>query len=339
MNDHLLESYNYELDSNLIANTPIIPQSKAKLLIYIRNKNKIIHTTFKDFFNYIPKDCLIVLNDTKVIKARIYGKKINNGGKVELLFHKELINNTFLVQINGKVKVGDKLIFKGDLESKILELLDDGLRVVSFSVKNKILDKQNLLDILDSIGYMPIPPYIKNNNYKDNIKSYQSVFAEHKGSIAAPTASLHFSKEDLEKLETFNHCFITLHVGAGTFFSIKTEDIRKHIMHTESFEIKNSARNKIDKATKILCIGTTTTRCIEHYIRTSQTKGECNIFISPFNKPKKVDYLLTNFHLPKSSLIMLVAGFIGLDKTKELYKTAIDLKYRFYSYGDGMLIL
>lgn len=341
MYDYSLDSYDYQLDSKLIATAPIMPKSKAKLLVYIRDEDKIIHTTFKSFFSYVPNDCLVVLNDTQVIKARIYGQKEGNSnkkGKIELLFHRALTNNTFLVQINGKVKAGDKLIFE-NLESKVLDLFDNGFRSVSFSIKNKILDKQMVLDILDNIGHMPIPPYIKREASSDDTNDYQSVFASHKGSIAAPTASLHFTKEDLTQLRCFNHCFITLHVGAGTFFSVKTNDIRQHIMHTESFEIKNDAKIKIDNATKILCIGTTSTRCVEYYARTGKTDGECDIFINPFNKPIKVDYMLTNFHLPKSSLIMLVAGFIGIEKTKELYKIATKLKYRFYSYGDGMLIL
>lgn len=342
MLDYSLESYDYKLDSNLIATSPIFPKSKAKLLVYIRDENKILHTNFSDFFNYIPKDSLIVLNDTRVIKARIYGYKVNNkerGGKIELLFHKAISNHTFLVQINGKVKIGDTLIFNNILYSKVLDLLDDGLRIVSFSMQDKLLNKKSLLNILDDIGYIPIPPYIKRESSINDAKDYQSVFAKNIGSIAAPTASLHFSKEDLKQLKYFNHCFITLHIGAGTFFNIKTNDIREHKMHKESFIINKQAKEKIDSASKILCIGTTATRCVEYYARTNITNGECDLFINPFNKPIKVDYLLTNFHLPKSSLMMLVAGFIGLDKTKELYKTAIDLEYRFYSYGDGMLIL
>lgn len=345
MNEHNLESYNYLLNESLIAKYPISPKSSAKLLVYIRDKDKIIHTTFKDFFDFIPKNCLIVCNNTKVIKARIYGYKQNNinnnlGAKIELLYHSVIDNNKFLVQIRGKVKQGDIIVFNNNLKATVLEIFDNGLRSVSFNNNNVLVDKNTILDILDSIGHMPLPPYIKRDNkINDDILDYQSIFAKNKGSIAAPTASLHFNKDDFARLKTLPHCFITLHIGAGTFFSIKDNDIRNHKMHKEKFFISQVSKNKIDNAKKILCIGTTATRCVEYYARTKKVKGKCDIFINPFNKPIKTNYILTNFHLPKSSLIMLIAGFIGLEKTKEIYQTAIKLNYRFYSYGDGMLIL
>lgn len=333
-----LESYDYKLDSTLIANTPIKPKSAAKLLIYDRTNDCIIHSSFGEFFSFIPKDTLIVLNDTKVLPARIYGKK-SSGAKIELLYHKEVVSNAFLVQVKGKLRVGDTLLFDDDLVAKVLELRDDGLRVVRFYHHNNMLDSKDIFRILEQIGHIPLPPYIKREDRKEDRMDYQSVFAKHLGSIAAPTASLHFSDDDMKKIACLNHCFISLHIGAGTFFNVESSDIRKHKMHKESYVISKKAKEKIDNANKILCIGTTATRCVEHYARSGIDAGECDIFINPLNPPLRTNYLLTNFHLPKSSLIMLVAGFIGLEKTKEIYQIAMDKKYRFYSYGDAMLIL
>lgn len=333
-----LQSYDYKLDSSLIANTPIKPKSAAKLLVYDRKSDSITHSTFKDFFSFIPKDTLIVLNDTKVLPARIYGRKLS-GAKVELLYHKALDKNTFLAQIKGRVKVGDTLEFGNMLSAKVLELRDSGLRVLRFYHQNNMLDSTKLISILEQVGHIPLPPYIKREDRDEDKIDYQSVFAKNLGSIAAPTASLHFSPSDFKKLQSLNHCFISLHIGAGTFFSVESSDIREHKMHKESYEISNISKEKIDNADKILCIGTTATRCIEHYARSGIEKGECDIFINPLNPPLKTNFLLTNFHLPKSSLIMLVAGFIGVEKTKEIYDIAIEKRYRFYSYGDGMLIL
>lgn len=337
LSPNLTQSYDYFLPSDKIANKPIYPKSAAKLLVYNRANKSITHANFGDFFSFVPKDCLIVLNDTKVLKARILGHKAS-GGAIELLYHKNLGEN-FLVQIKGRVKKNDELIFKNDLSAKILELLENGLRIVQFVKNNRILNQNELLIELENIGQMPIPPYIKRQSDKSDIKYYQSVFAKNIGSIAAPTASLHFSKRDLERIKKLNHCFITLHVGAGTFFEVESSDINHHKMHKENFFIAPDSALKLQQAKKILAIGTTAARCVEFYAKSQQTSGECDIFIHPLNPPRKVDYLLTNFHLPKSSLIMLVAGFIGLETTLEIYSIARELDYRFYSYGDGMLVL
>ncbi|RDU62869.1 tRNA preQ1(34) S-adenosylmethionine ribosyltransferase-isomerase QueA [Helicobacter sp. MIT 14-3879] len=333
-----LEAYNYNLPQKLIAKNPIYPKSKAKLLVYKKNEDKVIHTSFKYFFDFIPKDCLIVLNDTKVLPARIYGKK-QSGAKIELLYHKTIKKNKFLVQIKGKVKVNDILEFDDNLICNILELKDNGLRIVEFYKNNKLLDSINLFKILESIGHTPLPPYIKRKDDINDRLNYQSVFAKNLGSIAAPTASLHFSKNDINKIKKLNHCFITLHIGAGTFFNVEADDITKHKIHKEDYFISDIAKEKIDNAKKILCIGTTATRCVEYYTKTKILNGECDIFIHPLNPPLKTKYLLTNFHLPKSTLLMLVSSFIGLSKTKSIYEIAKENQYRFYSYGDGMLII
>lgn len=341
-----LQSYDYKLDSKLIALKPIFPKSAAKLLIYDRKSDKITHTSFKNLFSFIPKDCLIVLNDTKVIPARIFGKK-PSGAKIELLYHKHLTNHTFLAQIKGKVKINDTLIFH-NIIAKVLELGENGLRVVEFYDENNILLGVNaIMDFLNKHGRIPLPPYIKRSDDSSDKANYQSIFAKNIGSIAAPTASLHLSDDDMENIYKQKHCFITLHIGAGTFFSVESQDITKHKMHEEYIFIPKDSALKIAKEKKILCIGTTSARCVEYFWQnlksqkdiTSDFCGQCDIFINPLNPPCKTTHLLTNFHLPKSSLIMLVSGFIGLEKTLEIYQIAQKLKYRFYSYGDGMLIL
>lgn len=341
MNDEALESYDYNLPQELIALNPIIPKNNAKLLVYKRDSNTIIHSNFGNFFDFIPKDCLIVLNDTKVIKARIFGYK-KSGGKIELLYHNAIDYNTFKVQIRGKVKSGDEIIFSNNFKAIIQDqnsISENGIRIVKFYKDSKILDSNQILKILDEIGCIPLPPYIKRKSDKSDEKLYQSVFAKNLGAIAAPTASLHFDNNAFAKIKSLKHCFVTLHIGAGTFFGVESNNIKNHKMHTESFYINQDSKEKIDNSDEILCIGTTACRCVEYYVRNKKLSGNCDIFINPFNKPIKTKYLLTNFHLPKSSLIMLVSAFIGREKTLEIYKNAIENKYKFYSYGDGMLIL
>lgn len=338
-----LESYDYELDSSLIALKPIYPKSAAKLLVYDRKSDKITHTSFKYLFDFIPTDCLIVLNDTKVIPARIYGHK-PSGGKVELLYHKSLSDFTFLAQTKGKLKANDTISFH-HITAKVLEVLDNGLKVIEFYDNDTLLDTAFIMDFLATHGRVPLPPYIKRSDTKKDRLDYQTVFAKNLGSIAAPTASLHLSDDDLAQITKRNHCFITLHIGAGTFFKVESSDITQHKMHKESFFIPSDSALKITNSDKVLCIGTTAMRCVEYFARQCNLSndgdiyGECDIFINPLNPPIKASHLLTNFHLPKSSLIMLVAGLIGLEKTLEIYQIAQNLKYRFYSYGDGMLIL
>ena len=185
-----------------------------------------------------------------------------------------------------------------------------------------------------------MPPYIKRADNKDDESWYQSIFAKNMGAVAAPTASLHFDENMLQELkQKHEHAFITLHVGAGTFKGVESENILEHKMHSEYYEISKSAKAIINSTQKLLAVGTTSTRTVEYFVRSGASSGECDLFLHPLNPPKRVDFLLTNFHLPKSTLIMLVASFLGLEKTLELYKKAVEMKYRFYSYGDGMLII
>ncbi len=332
-------TYDYNLPKELIAFKPVYPPTSAKLLVYNRANDTITHTTFENILDFIPTDTSIIFNDTKVIKARIFGTK-DTGGKIELLLNRPLLDNTFSCYIKGRVNIDTNINFNNDLKCKVLELLEDGSRVVEFIKNEQILDFLSLVDILENIGHIPLPPYITRSDEKEDNTDYQTLWAKNYGAVAAPTASLHFTPQLLEKLkEKYETSYLTLHVGAGTFKPVEVEEILDHPMHSEYFEIPQNSQNIINSDKKILAVGTTVTRTVEYNFKTKQTSGEANIFINPINKPKRVDYLLTNFHFPKSTLIMLVASFIGVKKTLEIYEEAIKEKYRFYSYGDGMLII
>ena len=332
-------SYEYNLPKELIATHPVSPADSARLLVYNRSTNKITHTTFKHLMDFLPQNLSIFLNDTKVIKARIFGTK-ETGGKIELLLNKPLFMDRYLVMIGGKVRVGTKLFFDEDLNAEVLEVNDDGSRVVKFFQNDKKLDFLELVEILNKIGHLPLPPYMNREDEKKDEQDYQTLFAKNYGAVAAPTASLHFTPELLEKINAkYDVNYLTLHVGAGTFKPVDVDDILNHPMHSEYFEIGIDAKKALDKAQKVLAVGTTVTRTVEYYARTNKIQGECDLFLNPANQPIKVDYLLTNFHLPKSTLIMLIASFVGLEKSLEIYHEAIEEKYRFYSYGDGMLII
>jgi S-adenosylmethionine:tRNA ribosyltransferase-isomerase len=310
------------------------PRDLAKLLVYDRKNDKIIHTIFKNILDFTDKSTFI-FNNTKVIKARIFGKK-ETGGKIELLLNRPF-ENSFLVYIRGKVKVGSKLFFDEGLVAEVKELIEDGSRIVDFYKDNKKLNFLELVNVLEKIGHVPLPPYIKRNDEKIDEIEYQTVFAKKEGAVAAPTASLHFTDELMQKIK--EKYFLTLHVGAGTFKPVEVEDIREHKMHSEFYEIPSKTAEILDSDKEIVAVGTTVTRTIEYYARTKKLNGECDLFLNPLNPPIRVNHLLTNFHLPKSTLIMLVAAFIGREKTLEIYKEAIEKKYRFYSYGDAMLII
>lgn len=339
-----LQSYDFTLPNNLLAFSPSFPRDVCKLLVYKKDTKKIIHTSFNELFSFIPNDYLILLNDTKVLKARIFAHKEFKNKSYEILFHKALSKTSFLVQIKGKIRPKDILELDCNTFIRVNNILKDGFKDISFLEKLGedfiLLEEQGVLNLLQEKGKIPLPPYIKRDaTLKDEI-DYQSVFAKNLGSIAAPTASLHFSKQMLKSLkDSFNHAFLTLHVGAGTFKPVVAEDILEHKIHSEFFSISKSSAEKINKSSKILCIGTTSLRVLEFYNNTKILQGECDIFLHPFNRPKKADALLTNFHMPKSSLLMLVAGFLSLAEVQEIYKEAIAKEYKFYSYGDCMLII
>jgi S-adenosylmethionine:tRNA ribosyltransferase-isomerase len=335
----LTKNYDYELPQGFIATSPLHPRDKAKLLVYDRKTDTITHTTFKHLLDFVPKECDVFLNDTRVIKARIFGKKIS-GGKVELLFNKPLDAHRYLVLIRGKVKLGSELFFDNGLKATVCKLNEDGSREVTFTHNNNEIRFEELVLVLDDIGHIPLPPYMQREDNKEDETDYQTLFAKNAGAVAAPTASLHFTPELFEKLQKRHNTHkITLHVGAGTFKPVEVENILEHPMHSEYFHISNEAAKVLDGNKAILAIGTTVTRTVEYYVRSKKTNGECDLFLNPNNLPQRVTHLLTNFHLPKSTLIMLVSAFIGREKTLQLYNEAIKNKYRFFSYGDAMLII
>jgi S-adenosylmethionine:tRNA ribosyltransferase-isomerase len=336
----LTKSYDFTLPDELIATHPVTPRNNAKLLVYDRASNKITHTYFYNLENYLPKDITLIFNDTKVIKARLYGKK-ESGGKIELLINKPVDALDINVYIKGRVKKETKLLFSENLIAIVKELNSDGSRVVNFFLNSTQLRFEDILPIIDKIGHVPLPPYIARSDEKADEVEYQSVFAKDEGAVAAPTASLHFTKEQYERiLEKYNSAYVTLHVGSGTFKPVEVDVITEHPMHSEYYKIPQKTKEILDLDLPILAVGTTTTRTIEYYVRNkNKTASEANLFLHPQNRPLRVNHLLTNFHLPKSTLLMLVASFVGLDKTQELYQEAIKNRYRFYSYGDAMLIL
>ena len=336
----LTSSYDFTLPKELIATHPASPRDSAKLLVYDRNTDEITHALFSDLEKFIPQNCALIFNDTKVIKARLFGKK-PSGGKIELLINRALNAHDVNVYIRGKVKVGTEILFDEELAVHVKELNDDGSRVVHFYINEELLRFEDVLPIIDKIGHVPLPPYIQREDNKEDENEYQSVFAQNEGAVAAPTASLHFTDEQHKRIcDKYPHAYVTLHVGSGTFKPVETETITDHPMHSEYYDISDNAKELLDSDVEILSVGTTSTRTIEFYARhKDKQKGEANLFLHPNNKPIRVNHLLTNFHLPKSTLLMLVASFVGVDKAQELYKVAIENKYRFYSYGDAMLIL
>ncbi|MGB3961578.1 MAG: tRNA preQ1(34) S-adenosylmethionine ribosyltransferase-isomerase QueA [Sulfurimonas sp.] len=338
--EYFTSSYDFELPSELIATHPAHPRDHAKLLVYNRQTQEISHAYFYDLEKFLPYDVALIFNDTKVIKARLFGHK-KSGGKVELLINRPLNAKDISVYIRGKVKPQTQLFFDDGLIATVKELHEDGSRVVVFERDAIELRFEELLPIIEKIGHIPLPPYIQREDNEEDAQEYQSVFAKQEGAVAAPTASLHFTHEQHTRIcANYKHAYVTLHVGSGTFKPVETDIITEHPMHSEYYEISDTAKTLLDSDTKILSIGTTSTRTIEFYARNkTQLSGEANLFLHPNNKPLRVNHLLTNFHLPKSTLLMLVAAFVGLEKTQELYAEAIKEKYRFYSYGDAMLIL
>ena len=348
--DLLTKNYDYTLPEGFIATTPVHPRDHAKLLVYDRETDTITHTIFKHLLDFVPKECDVFLNDTRVIKARIFGVKeaqsinkkgfVQGGGKVELLFNKPLDAHHYLVMIRGKVQVGTKLLFDDELVATVTNFNEDGSRVVTFNHHAKEIRFEDLVLVLDKIGHLPLPPYMQREDNKDDETDYQTLFAKNAGAVAAPTASLHFTPDLFDALQQKHATHtVTLHVGAGTFKPVDVEEILAHPMHSEYFAIPERSAKILDSKQPLLAIGTTVTRTLEYYVRTKKTQGECDLFLNPSNPPKRVTHLLTNFHLPKSTLIMLVSSFIGREKTLQLYKEAIEKEYRFFSYGDAMLIL
>ncbi|MEE0761784.1 MAG: tRNA preQ1(34) S-adenosylmethionine ribosyltransferase-isomerase QueA [Acutalibacteraceae bacterium] len=337
--------YFYELPEELIAQTPVEPRDHSSMLVLDRETGKTQHKHFYDVLDYLkPGDCLI-LNDSRVLPARIYGTKKDTGAHVEFLLLKCVGNNKWetLVKPGRKAKVGAEFVFSpGVLEGKITDVLEDGNRIIDFSCEG------NFYTILEELGKMPLPPYIT-EELKDQ-ERYQTVYSHELGSAAAPTAGLHFTKELLKKIEEkgVKIGYVTLHVGLGTFRPVKAENITEHKMHSEHYHLPKETADLINETKKnggrVIAVGTTSCRTLESVATFNDGKilesdGWTSIFIYPGYDFKVLDGLITNFHLPESTLIMLVSAFAGYEHVMAAYKEAVEKRYRFFSFGDAMLII
>ena len=335
--------FDYELPEELIAQTPIEKRDESRLMVLNRKNNTIEHKTFKDIIDYLePGDCL-VRNNTKVIPARIYGKK-ETGANIEFLLLNNIEGDIWetIVRPGNKLHIGTKVIFgDGLLTAEILDTMPGGTRKVLFTYKGIFNE------ILDKIGLMPLPPYI-HEELKEKDR-YQTVYAKYEGSAAAPTAGLHFTNELLEKIEQkgIDIANVTLHVGIGTFRPVKEDTVEAHEMHSEHFYIKQEDCDKINKAKKngkrVIAVGTTSCRVLETIANPENgtvepIEGDTQIFIYPGYTFKCIDGLITNFHLPQSTLLMLVSALAGKEYIMKAYKEAVKEKYRFFSFGDAMFI-
>ncbi len=338
-----LHDFYYDLPQELIAQDPLLKRSDSKLMVINREDDSISHKHFSDILDYLsPGDCLVI-NDTKVIPARLMGEKEETGAGIEVLLLKNKGNNIWetLVKPGKKARPGAKISFgNGLLKAEVIDVVEDGNRLIQFTYDG-IWE-----EILDKLGKMPLPPYIT-HELKDRDR-YQTVYATHSGSAAAPTAGLHFTNELLKAVEDkgVKIARVTLHVGLGTFRPVKVENIEEHHMHSEFYMIDEAAADIINETKKnggkVISVGTTSTRTLESAADESGNLKPCsgwtNIFIYPGYKFKCVDRLITNFHLPESTLLMLVSALYDREKVLSAYKVAVDEKYRFFSFGDAMLI-
>ena len=333
----------YDLPQEQIAQTPIEPRDHSRLMVLHRENDEIEHRYFYDILDYLNEgDCLIV-NDSRVIPARIYGVKEDTGAKIEFLLLKQLSGNRWetLVKPGKKAKIGTRFIFgDGLLKAEVVDIIEDGNRIV------ELQSEENIYTTLDKIGQMPLPPYITEK--LEDQERYQTVYSHELGSAAAPTAGLHFTNELLDKIRAkgVNIGYVTLHVGLGTFRPVKVDDVTKHKMHSEHYEIPSETAELIKRTKangkRVIAVGTTSCRTLESVAANGEIRG-CDgftdIFIYPGFEFKVLDGLITNFHLPESTLIMLVSAFYGYDKTMKAYEVAVNEKYRFFSFGDAMAIL
>ena len=337
------KDFYYELPPELIAQQPLKDRASSRLLALNKNTGEIEHKTFKDILSYLKKGDCIVLNETKVLPARLIGQRKQTGANVELLLltRKDLDKWETLVKPGKKAKVGDRIVFgDGKLEAEILEVIEGGNRIVQFYY-NGVFEQ-----ILDELGQMPLPPYITQQLQDKN--RYQTVYAKQQGSAAAPTAGLHFTPELLEQIKQkgVHIAFVTLHVGLGTFRPVKEQNILDHQMHSEYYVVEKQQADIINNAKKaggrIIAVGTTSTRTLESIADENgfitHCSGWTNIFLYPPYRFKTIDCLITNFHLPESTLIMLVSALAGRENVLNAYAVAVAEKYRFFSFGDAMFI-
>ena len=336
------DDFDYELPENLIAQTPIEKRDESRMLVFDRTTKEIEHKNFKDIIDYLNKDDVLVLNDTKVMPARLIGIKDITNAVVEVLLLEEKEKNIFLTLAKParRVKVGTIINCNNILKLKCIKELDDGLRLFELHYSGI------LYEILDQLGDMPLPPYIHEKlNDKDR---YQTVYAANIGMAAAPTAGLHFTKDLMQKIKDkgIKICYITLHVGLGTFRPVSVDDVTNHKMHSEFYSLSKYTAKLLNESKKnnnrIISVGTTTTRTLEtiynKYNCFKEDSGYTDIFIYPGYKFKAIDALITNFHLPKSTLLMLVSAFSSREDMLNVYKVAVLEEYRFFSFGDSMFI-
>lgn len=331
----------YDLPQELIAQTPMVPRDMSRLMVIDKNTGEVEHKIFKDLIDYLrPGDCLI-LNDTRVIPARIYGVKKETGAVVEFLLLKQSENNVWecLCKPGKRAKIGTEFVFgDGIVECEVIDVTEDGNRKVQFKC-----DSKEIYTILDKIGKMPLPPYITEE--LQNGELYQTVYSKELGSAAAPTAGLHFTEEMLKQIEDkgIKIGYVTLHVGLGTFRPVKVDDVKNHKMHSEHYHISKETADLINDTKKnggrVIAVGTTSTRTLESVATKNgcicEDEDDTSIFIYPGYEFKCIDGLVTNFHLPESTLIMLISAFAGYDNVMNAYKIAVQEKYRFFSFGDA----
>lgn len=342
MNYKDINTYDYNLDESLIAQVPIKERDHSKLLVVNKNNGNIKDEVFYNIKSYLKKGDTLVLNNTKVLPSRIFGYKIDTNAKIEVLLLKELESDTWecLVRPQKRVKKGTKIKFDEDFICEVQEVFNDGITHVKLDYKGIFIEH------LDKVGAMPLPPYI-HETLKENDR-YNTVYAKVQGSAAAPTAGLHFTNDLLNELQSMGVeiLYVTLNVGLGTFRPVATDDITKHDMHSEFYEISESVAEKLNQAKKdgrrIICVGTTSLRTLEANIsKYNEFKATCedtSIFIYPPYNFKSADCLITNFHLPKSTLVMLVSAFSSVDIIKNAYEHAMNEKYKFFSFGDAMFL-
>ncbi|MFZ5965747.1 MAG: tRNA preQ1(34) S-adenosylmethionine ribosyltransferase-isomerase QueA [Bacillota bacterium] len=335
--------FDFYLPEELIAQFPLEKRDQSRLMVVDKTRGTIDHKVFKDIIHYFREGDCLVMNNTRVIPARLYGSKAESGGKVEILLLNRIEKDKWetLVKPGKRAKIGDEIIFgDGLLTAKVMGIGDEGSRIIEFQYEGVFEE------LLDRLGTMPLPHYIKEE--LEDRERYQTVYAKHEGSAAAPTAGLHFTEELMEALKDkgVHITFITLHVGLGTFRPVKAEDIHEHKMHSEYYTVTEEAAAMINQTKKsggrIITVGTTSTRTLESITdREGVVKagsGWTDIFIYPGYRFKIVDALITNFHLPQSTLIMLVSAFCGRENTLRAYELAVQNKYRFFSFGDAMFI-
>lgn len=333
----------YDLPEELIAQDPLADRASSRLLVLDKETGERAHKSFHEIVHYLRRGDCLVINDTKVIPARLIGQKESTGGKVEVLLLKRRENNIWetLVKPGKKARPGAEIVFGGGLlRAEVLEVVEEGNRLVKFSYEG-IFE-----EILDQLGQMPLPPYITHE--LEDRDRYQTVYAAYEGSAAAPTAGLHFTKELLAEIEDMGVSIarVTLHVGLGTFRPVKVEDVAKHHMHTEYYRVTEEAANIINGTKKrggrVICVGTTSCRTIESAAAADGTvvpgEGDTDIFIYPGYRFKVLDCLITNFHLPESTLLMLVSALAGREQVMAAYQEAVAERYRFFSFGDAMFI-